>query len=255
VTAVELLQPPGGIATLCTRDAAPTVWHNREGMEHEIEPGLDVLKQRLLEMASHAESAVNRAVQALTRRDYELAVQVRDDDVILDRLEIEVDELAITLLAKAPLASDLRLVTVAMKISQNLERVGDEAAKVAKRARALSQEPPVKVAVDLPRMAGAALAMLKAALDAFVNHDAAAARAVIPRDEAVDLLNKDIRRELVAFMTEHPDTIARCLDLLTAAKCLERVADHATNIAEEVVFLCEAQDIRHQDKAAPVATA
>jgi phosphate transport system protein len=221
-------------------------------METHFEHELADLKQRLLTMASHAESAVNRAVQALAQRDYDLALQVRADDDILDRLEIEVDELAIALLAKAPLASDLRLVTVAMKISQNLERVGDEAAKVAKRARALSQEPPVKVSVDLPRMATLALAMLKAALDAFVNQDATAARAVIPRDAEVDALNKEIRRQLIAFMTEYPDTIARCLDLLTATKCLERIADHATNIAEDVVYLREAQDIRHQGKARPV---
>jgi phosphate transport system protein len=224
-------------------------------METHFEHELVGLKQRLLTMASHAEGAVNRAVQALVQRDYELALQVKDDDDILDRLEIEVDELAIALLAKAPLASDLRLVTVAMKISQNLERVGDEAAKVAKRARALSQEPPVKVSVDLPRMATAALTMLKAALDSFVNHDAAAARAVIPRDVEVDELNKAIRLRLVAFMTEYPDTIARCLDWLTATKCLERIADHATNIAEEVVYLYEAQDIRHRGKPQTTATA
>lgn len=224
-------------------------------METHFEHELGGLKERLLTMASHAESAVNRAVQALTQRDYDLALQVKDDDDILDRLEVEVDELAIALLAKAPLASDLRLVTVAMKISQNLERIGDEAAKVAKRARALSQEPPVNVKVDLPRMATLALAMLKAALDAFVNQDATAARTVIPRDLEVDALNKEIRRQLVAFMTAHPDTIARCLDLLTATKCLERIADHATNIAEDVVYLREAQDIRHQGKARPAAKA
>ncbi len=220
-------------------------------METHFESELGSLKQRLLTMASHAESAVNRGVKALVQRDYDLAVQVKNDDDILDRLEIEVDEQAVGLLAKAPLASDLRLVAVAMKISQNLERVGDEAAKVAKRARALSQEPPVKVVVDLPRIATLALAMLKAALDSFVNNDAAAARAVIPRDAEVDRLNKEIRRQLIGFMTEHPDTIARCLDLLTAAKCLERIADHATNIAEDVVYLCEARDIRHSGKAKP----
>jgi len=220
-------------------------------MQDQFLQELDGLKQRLLTMASHAESAVNRALEALTRRDYDLALQVRDDDTILDQLEIEVDQRAIVLLSKAPPASDLRLVTMIMKISQNLERVGDEAAKVAKRARALSQEPPIKVAVNLPGMAQVALAMLKAALDAFVNQDAAAARAVIPRDEAADAMNKEIRRQLISFMTEHPDTIERCLDLLTATKCLERIADHATNIAEDVVYLCEARDIRHQGKDRP----
>jgi phosphate transport system protein len=175
-------------------------------------------------------------------------LRVKDNDVVLDRFEIEIDELAIHLLAKAPLASDLRLVTVAMKISQNLERVGDEAAKIAKRARDLCQEPPIKVDVDLPRMAALALDMLKAALDAFVKRDPVTARAVIPRDKEVDALNKTITRELARHMTAHTDAIARCLHLMTVSKCLERIADHATNVAEEVVYLCEAQDIRHTGK-------
>lgn len=217
-------------------------------METHFEHDLVSLKQRLLTMASHAEQAVNDAVQALMNRDLDLALKVRDNDSILDRFEVEIDEVAIALLAKAPLASDLRLVTIAMKISQNLERVGDEAAKVAKRARDLSREVPLKISVDLPRIAELSLSMLKAALDAFVNRDSAAARAIVPRDKEVDALHKDIQRQLIAFMTEHPESIARCLHLLTAVKSLERIADHATNIAEEVVYLCEAQDIRHTGK-------
>lgn len=217
-------------------------------METHFEHDLVSLKQRLLTMASHAEQAVNDAVQALMNRDLDLALKVRDNDSILDRFEVEIDEVAIALLAKAPLASDLRLVTIAMKISQNLERVGDEAAKVAKRARDLSREVPLKISVDLPRIAELSLSMLKAALDAFVNRDSAAARAIVPRDKEVDALHKDIQRQLIAFMTGHPESIARCLHLLTAVKSLERIADHATNIAEEVVYLCEAQDIRHTGK-------
>ena len=153
--------------------------------------------------------------------------------------------MAIHLLAKAPLASDLRLVTVAMKISQNLERVGDEATKIAKRARDLSQEPPVKVVVDLPRMAKLALDMLKVALDAFVNRDPASARALIPRDKEVDAINKQITNHLAEHMVENPDTIKRCLSLITVSRSLERIADHAKNVAEEVVYLYEAQYIRH----------
>jgi phosphate transport system protein len=136
-----------------------------------------------------------------------------------------------------------------MKVSQNLERVGDEASKMANRARDLSQEAPLKQAVDLPRMAGLAVQMLKRALDAFVNHDAAAARALIPQDKEVDSLNKQIHRELAHQMIEDPETIARCLHLMVVSKSLERIADHATNVAEEVVYLCEAQDIRHTGKA------
>jgi phosphate transport system protein len=206
---------------------------------------LGELKQKLLTMASHAETAVNEALRALIERDYDLALRVKDSDTVIDQLEVEIDDMAIQLLAKAPLASDLRLVTVAMKISQNLERVGDEATKIAKRARDLSQEPPVKVVVDLPRMAKLALDMLKAALDAFVNRDPVTARALIPRDKEVDGINKQVTNHLAQYMMENPDTIKRCLNLITVSRSLERIADHATNVAEEVVYLYEAQDIRH----------
>jgi phosphate transport system protein len=214
-------------------------------MENHFEAGLDALKQKLLTMASHAETAVNRAVQALTQRDSELAKRVKEEDRVIDQFEVEIDDLAIQLLTKAPLATNLRLVTVAMKISQDLERIGDEASKIAKRARDLCQEPPIKVNLDLPRIAGLALDMLKAALDAFVNKDSAAARAVIPRDREVDALNKEIHAALVQHMVENPDTIGRCLHWIVAAKSIERIADHATNVAEDVVYLCDAQDIRH----------
>ena len=220
-------------------------------MERHFDQELNALTEKLLTMSSHAEAAVNDAMQALLNRDLDLALRVKENDVVLDRFEVEVDDIAIHLLAKAPLASDLRLVTVAMKFSQNLERVGDEAAKIAKRARALSNEPPLKVTVDLPQMARLALDMLKAALDSFVNRDAAAARAVIPRDEEVDALNKVIHRALAQHMTEDSKTISRCLNFMTVAKCLERIADHATNVAEAVVYLCEAQDIRHTGKGQP----
>src|SRR5436190_7169423 len=143
-------------------------------MATHFENELDGLKQKLLAMASHAETAVNDAVQALVDRNYDLALQVRQNDKILDQHEIEIDDLSIHLLAKAPLASDLRLITVAMKVSQNLERVGDEAGKIANRARDLSQEAPLKQVVDIPKMAIQVVLMLKGSLDAFVNHDAAA---------------------------------------------------------------------------------
>jgi len=214
-------------------------------MIHHFDTELDNLKQKLLAMASHAETAVNHAVQALVERDYGLALQVKEDDKVLDQFEIEIDDLAIHLLAKAPLASDLRLITVAMKISQNLERVGDEASKIANRARDLSQEPPLKQSVDIPAMARLAVGMLKKSLDSFVDHDPAAARALIPGDKAVDALNKQIHRELAQVMVADPETIPRCLNLMIVSKSLERIADHATNVAEEVVYLCEAQDIRH----------
>ena len=217
-------------------------------MENHFEMGLDALRQKLLLMGSRSETAVNEAVQALMQRDYDLAIRVRLDDNIIDQFEVEIDEMAIQLLTKAPLAINLRMVTVAMKISQNLERIGDEATKIAKRARDLSQEPPVKINLDLPHMADLALRMVKNALDAFVQRDSVAARAIIPRDKQVDTLNKEIHHLLAQHMTENPSTIARCLHWIVAAKSLERIADHAKNIAEEVVYLCEAQDIRHTSK-------
>jgi phosphate transport system protein len=224
-------------------------------MDNHFEIGLDELRQKLLTMASHAETAVNRAVQALVQRDAALAQRVKEDDRVIDQFEVEIDEFAIQLLTKAPLATNLRLVTVAMKISQNLERIGDEASKIAKRARDLSQEPPVKLTLDLPRIAALALEMLKASLDAFVNKDSAAARAVIPRDKEVDALNKQIHNTLAQHMMENPDTIGRCLHWMVASKSLERIADHATNVAEDVVYLCEAQDIRHTGVKSQVTSA
>ena len=214
-----------------------------------FEQELATLKNKLLAMASHAEGAVNQALQALTNRDYDLALRVRANDEVIDAFEVEVDETAIQLLSKAPLASDLRLITVAMKVSQNLERVGDEASKIANRARDLSQEPPLKLNLEIPHLAELALGMLKKALDAFVNQDPAAARALIPEDREVDALNKQIHRQLADQMIASPDTITRCLNLMVVSKSLERIADHAKNVAEEVVYLCEAEDIRHTGKA------
>jgi phosphate transport system protein len=217
-------------------------------MENHFEAGIENLRQKLLLMASHAEKAVNEAVQSLMQRNHDLAVKVRADDDVIDHFEVEIDEMAIQLLTKAPLATNLRLVTVAMKISQNLERIGDEATKIAKRARDLAQEPPVKVQLDLPKMADLALKMVKESLDAFVQRDPVAARTIIPRDKEVDALNKQLHQVLAQHMMANPDTIARCLHWIVATKSLERIADHAKNIAEEVVYLCEAQDIRHAQR-------
>src|ERR1043165_387719 len=160
------------------------------------------LKDSLLAMASHAESAVTRAMRALVDRNEKLAQQVQDDDNILDQFEIEIDDMAIHLLAKAPLATDLRLITVAMKISQNLERVGDEAVTVARRAIDLNAEPQLKPYVDLPRMATMSLEMLRDGITAFVNRETDKARAVIPRDTEVDNLNRQLHRELSSYMVE-----------------------------------------------------
>jgi len=211
-----------------------------------IDEELNKYKEKLLTMGSRAESAVSQAVQAVMERNDNLAFQVQENDDIMDQFEIEIDEMAIQLLSKAPLASQLRLITVAMKISQNLERIGDEATTISRRAIELNQEPQLKAFIDIPRMAKIALQMLKDSLDSFVNKDPEKARDVVPRDKEVDSLNRQLYRELSSYMVENPATITRCLNLMTVSKSLERVADHATNIAQEVVYLCEARDIRHE---------
>lgn len=216
-------------------------------MTHYAEE-LTKLKESLLSMASLAESAVSRAIRALVERDDAIAHKVEEDDNILDQFEIEIDDTAIHLLAKAPLATELRLITVAMKISQNLERVGDEAVTIARRAIELNAEPQLKPYVDIPRMAAMSLEMLRDAITAFVNREPDRARAVVPRDQDVDDLNRQLHRELSSYMVERPTTITRCLRLMVISKAIERIADHATNIAEEVVYLYEAKDIRHADQ-------
>jgi phosphate transport system protein len=206
------------------------------------------LKEKLLTMSSLAASSVSNAVKALVERNDDLARQVEQTDDQLDALEVELDELAIVLLSRGPVASDLRLITVAMKITHDLERVGDEATTIARRAVDLNKEPQLKPYVDLPRMATMALEMLNDGLEAFVSRDTTRARAVLPRDKDVDALHKQLQRELISFMLEQPNTITRCLHLMQISKRLERIADHATNIAEEVVFLYEGRDIRHTGK-------
>lgn len=218
-------------------------------MSLHFDQELASLKEKLLTMASHAEGAVRKSIKALVDRDDDLARSVKEEDNVLDQFEIEVDEMAIGLLSKAPLATDLRLITVAMRISQDLERVGDEATTIARRSLELSQEPQLKPYVDIPRMATMALEMLDQALDAFVNRAPDKARAVIPRDKEVDAINKQLHRELASYMIEKPTTISRCLNLMVISKSLERIADHATNVAEEVVYLYEARDIRHTGKS------
>jgi len=218
---------------------------------HEQE--LAELKDKLLTMASIAERSVKLAIEALVERDDEKARKVIADDSLLDELEMEIDDMSIILLAKAPLATDLRLITMAMKFSRDLERVGDEATTICRRAIELSDEPQLKPYVDIPKMATIGLEMLGDAMNAFVQRDPAKARLVVPRDKEVDLLNKQLQRELSSYMIEKPNTISRCLHLMTISKSLERIADHAENIAEEVVFLYEGNDIRHakSGKASP----
>ncbi len=217
-------------------------------MTSQLEEEIKALKEMLLTMAAHAESGVSRAIRALMERNDELARAVIDNDTVVDRLEVEIDERVITLLAKAMLATDLRLMTVAMKLSHDLERVADEATTIARRAILLNTEPESALVKDIPRMADMALGMLKEALDAFVNRQPEIARGIIPRDKEVDALDKKFHRDLAEDMMEQRGSIHVCLNLMVIVKCLEHIGDQAASIAEEVVFLYEAQDIRHTGK-------
>lgn len=214
---------------------------------HETE--LAELKDKLLMMASYAESAVVRAVRAVVERDEALAFQVCADDRIIDEFEVRIDDACFSLLRKGPLATDLRLILMAMKISHNLERIGDEARKIAKRASNLSGEPPLAINLDISRMARLVLDALKTALDAFVHWNPEAARAVIPSDKEVDALHKQFQLDIIHVMSQSPANIHRGLWLTVVIKSLERIADHAKNVAEDVVYLCEANDIRHEPGA------
>ena len=217
-------------------------------MTSQLEEEIKALKEMLLTMAAHAEAGVSRAVRALMERNDELARAVIDNDAVVDRLEVEIDERVITLLSKAMLATDLRLMTVAMKLSHDLERVADEATTIARRAILLNTEPDSGLAAGIPHMAGLALGMLKDALDTFVNRQPEIARAIVPRDKEVDALNKKFHRDLTEHMLEQRGSIHVCLNLMVISKSLEHVGDQAASIAEEVVFLYEAQDIRHTGK-------
>lgn len=218
-------------------------------MELHFDQELDQLKQTLLRMSALAEESVARALKSLTQRDDAAARAVDVEDAKLDHLEMEIDERCIRLLAlRQPTARDLRFVTMAMKISAELERIGDQATNIAHRAEELMKEASLKPLVDIPRMAEIARGMIRDALDAFVYEKPDLARQVIQRDVEVDSLNHQIHRELTSYIIEDPHTISRALALINVSQNLERIGDHATNIAEDIVYLCEGHDIRHQGK-------
>jgi phosphate transport system protein len=218
-------------------------------MKRFFDSELDAFRSHLIQMGEKSIEQVRSAVRALVEADTELARHVRAGDDELDRLEVLIDDEGVRYMSlRNPIATDLRLVVVGMKAGSDLERVGDEANSIAKRAIRLAAEPPLKEYVDIPRMAEIAQQMLRDALDCFLQHDDEKALAVIRRDEEVDALNKQIYRELAGFMVENPATISRALELMFIAKSIERIADHATNIAEEMVYLAKGEDIRHNDE-------
>jgi phosphate transport system protein len=215
-------------------------------MQRHFHDELDTLKQTLLAMGGLVEDQIRRVMRAMLERDDALAFEVIERDRQVNQYDVEVDEKCVELLAlHQPAASDLRFITTAMKIVTDLERIGDQAVNIAQRAIELHQEPQLKPYVDLPRMAEMAQRMVKESLDAFVARDTALARAVCAEDEAVDALKEQIFRELLTFMMSDPRTIPRALRLILISRFMERVADHATNIAEMVVYMVEGKMVRH----------
>jgi phosphate transport system protein len=214
-----------------------------------FEQELEKLKSKLLEMSALVESAVYRSVQGVVEKNEELAQQVLKNEGRINELEIEIDELAISLLAlQAPLAADLRLVTAAIKINNDLERMGDLSVSIAQSAVALMKEPVIRPLIDIPHIAGLAQSMVRKALDAFVNRDADLARSVLASDDAVDNMRTASYHELISFMEGNPRQIGQALYLLSVVRNLERIADHATNIAEDVLFLVKGIDVRHHNE-------
>ncbi len=200
----------------------------------------------LLEMCSFVESAVQRSISAVTEKDLEAAEEVLGKEARINQIEIEIDDFAINLLAlQQPMAADLRLIVAALKINTDLERMGDLAVSIAQRAKSLMQAPMIKPMVDIPHIAGLVQSMVRKSLDAFVARDAELARSVLASDTAVDNLRSASYHELISFMEHEPGGIRQAVDLIAVVRNLERVADHSTNIAEDVLFMVKGIDVRH----------
>ena len=214
--------------------------------ERPFDDELKSLKERLLEMAARAEEQIGLAVRSLKDRQRSQACEVLDREGAINRLDIDIDEMAMRLLAlRQPLAADLRFITAAMKISADLERIGDLAVNIAERTLELLTYPELKPLIDIPRMAELAQAMVRDSLNAFISGDADLARDVCLRDDLVDKLNGQIFRELLTYMIEDPQTITVAVDLILVGRHLERIADHATNIGEDVIYMVKGKTIKH----------
>ena len=214
--------------------------------KRQMDTELDALKKKLLGMAATAEAMIDQVIKELLNRDEQFAASIPKEEEELNRLQIEIDEHALTLLAtRQPVANDLRLIIVASKISSELERVGDLVINITENVHTLAQQPSLKPLIDIPRMADVARKMLRESLDAFVKRDAKLARQVTLTDDEVDGLKNQVLRELLTYMMADPHCIERALALILIARHLERIADHATNIAEDVIYLIRALDVRH----------
>jgi phosphate transport system protein len=217
-----------------------------ERLVRHFQEELDILKTRLLEMGGLAEERVRSAVQGLAERDFAQIERVLHGDEPVNVLHIEIDDRCLKLLAlHQPVAADLRAVMAAVKINTDLERVGDLAVNIAEASKRYATHPPVKKLIDIPRMTDIAQAMLRDALDSYVNQDIVLAQHVLNEDDKLDALKTQIFRELLTFMLHDPGTIEPSLDLILVSRHLERIGDHATNIAEDVIFLVSARDVRH----------
>ena len=219
-------------------------------MSHPFESQLTLIRETMLMMSSLTDRNLSQAMRALVNRDDKLALLVEAEDSDIDQLEMNIDEMVIAYMAtRAPVATDCRFMLAASKISSNLERIGDQATTIARRARELNKEPLLKPLIDIQIMADLALGMLRDSIAAFVGSNVELAAGIITRDRSVDDINRQLSRELTTYMMEEPKSITRALNLMLIAKCLERVADHAANIAEEVYYLYRGEDIRHQHKS------
>ena len=218
----------------------------------EFDGELRALRERLCAMGGRCEQQITLAMQALGERDDELARKVIENDQVIDRDELEIDELALQILAtRQPVASDLRFITMSLKFVTDLERIGDLAAGIAKRALELNHLPPLAPSPDLNRLSGLVHKNLKAALDSFVEKNADRATAVIQADREIDHLNASQFAELIAHVATDPATVTRVLPLTSVCRYLERIGDHAKNLAEEVVYMVRAQDVRHRPPPPP----
>ena len=218
----------------------------REHFSKIFDEELNTIREKLLEMGGKVEVMIANSMKSLVERDSELAERTIAFDHEINHLEMEIDERCLEVLARRqPAARDLRFITLALKIVTDLERIGDQCTGIAKRAKELNLEPPLKPYIDLPRMADWASMMVKEALDAFVRGDDTLAIKVCKDDQFVDELNEQIQRELLTFMMGDPTTISRAIKVNYISKCLERIADHATNVAEMVIFMVKGKDIRH----------
>jgi phosphate transport system protein len=214
--------------------------------QRQFDRDLEELKKKLIRMAALTETMIDKTIGELVSRDERLAEKVPEYEEELNRLQIEIDDQALTLLAtQCPVATDLRFIVAATKINGELERIGDLVINITENVHVLAQHPPLKPLIDIPRMADLARQMVRDSLDAFIRGDALQAQSVIMADDQVDALKDQVLRELLTYMIADPHTIERSLALILISRHMERIGDHAVNIAEDVIYMIQGRDVRH----------